>query len=149
MKILFDTNIVLDVMLGREPFAEPASQLMSLVESGKMVGLLCATTITTIHYLSTKMIGSKKAQNKIKTLMMLFEIAAVNRSVIEDALIAQFIDFEDAVIYQAACHAGAEIIVTRDPKGFKRSKLPIYNANEMLKMLQIIEKEKDLQNKTQ
>ncbi len=139
MKILFDTNIVLDVMLDREPFAEPASQLMSLVESGKIFGFLCATTVTTIHYLSTKVMGSKKAQKKIKALMMLFEIAAVNRPVIEDALVSKFTDFEDAVIYQAACHAGAEAIITRDPKGFKQSKIPIYNSYEMLNVFKLLD----------
>ncbi len=137
MKILFDTNVVLDVMIDREPFAEPASQLMTLIESGKISGLLCATTVTTIHYLSAKVMGTIKAQNQIKDLLMLFEIAAVNRSVIEDALVAKLSDFEDAVLYQAARHAGAEGIVTRDLKGFKRSKLPIYTPDEMLKGLQL------------
>ncbi len=138
MKILFDTNVVLDVMLDRKPFSEPASQLMSLVEKGKISGLLCATTITTIHYLSIKVMGQIKAQNKIKDLMILFEIAAVNRSVIEYALTSKFSDFEDAVIYQAARHAGAEVIVTRDQKGFKQSKLPVYSPHEILKVIQSI-----------
>ena len=136
MKILFDTNVVLDVMLDRDPFAEPASRLMSLVESGKISGLLGATTVTTIHYLAARVMGPVKAQSHIKDLMILFEIAAVNRSVIEDALVAKFSDFEDAVLYQAARHAGAEAIVTKDLKGFKWSVLPIYSPGEMLKALQ-------------
>lgn len=135
MKILFDTNVVLDVMLDREPFAEPAARLMSLVESRRISGFLCATTVTTIHYLSTRVIGPLKAQNQIRNLMTLFEIAAVNRSVIEDALVAKFSDFEYAVLYHAARYAGAEAIVTRDLKGFKRSELPLYNPDEMLKAL--------------
>ncbi len=139
MKILFDTNVVLDVMMNRAPFAEPASQLMSLAESGQITGLLCATTVTTIHYLSTKVLGSANAQHKIKDLTTLFEIATVNRAVIEDALDSGFTDFEDAVIYQAGRHAGAEIIVTRDPKGFKRSELPVYDSNEMLKVIQLLD----------
>lgn len=137
MKILFDTNVVLDVMLDREPFAESAGKLMSFVEKGKIAGLLCATTVTTIHYLSAKVLGSAKAQNQIKALILLFEIAAVNRTVIEDALISTFPDFEDAVLYQAARHAGAKAIVTRDLKGFKRSELPIFRPDEMLTALQL------------
>ena len=137
MKILFDTNVVLDVMLDRKPFAEPASELMSLVESRTISGLLCATTVTTIHYLSTRVLGSAKAQNQIRDLTMLFEIAAVNRAVIEDALVSRFSDFEDAVLYQAARHSGAKAIVTRDVKGFKRSELPVYSPDEMLTALQL------------
>lgn len=143
MKILFDTNVVLDVLLDREPFADPASRLMSLIEEGRISGFLCATTVTTIHYLSTKVIGQVKAQNQIKDLLVLFKIAAVNQSVIEDALAAGFSDFEDAVLYQAGSHAGAEAIVTRDLKGFRRSKLPVYNSDEMLKVFQLLNIEKD------
>lgn len=136
MKILFDTNIILDVMLDRNPFSEPACQLLSIVERGDISGIICATTVTTIHYLSTKILGNKESQNKIKDLITLFEIASVNRTVIENALKSTFSDFEDSVIYQAANHAGAEAIVTRDPKGFKQSKLPIYSPLELLKILQ-------------
>ena len=139
MNILFDTNVILDVMFDRAPFSEPASQLMSLVERGDISGMICATTVTTIYYLSTKVLGGKKARNNIKHLMTLFEIASVNRIVIEDALQSTFSDFEDAVIYHAAQHAGAEAIVTRDPKGFKQAKLSVYGPNEMLKLLQFID----------
>lgn len=137
MKILFDTNVILDVMLDRKPFAEAAGELMSLVECKKISGLLCATTVITIHYLSTRVLGSAKAQNRIRDLTMLFEIAAVNSAVIEDALVSNFSDFEDAVLYQAARHSGAKAIVTRDVKGFKRSELPVYSPGEMLTALQL------------
>ncbi len=139
MNILFDTNVILDVMLDRTPFSEPASQLLSLVERGEISGIICATTVTIIHYLSTKVLGKDTSKNQIKDLITLFEIASVNRTVIENVFKAKLNDFEDAVIYQAASHSGAEAIVTRDPKGFKNSKLPVYNPNELLKILQLIE----------
>ncbi len=139
MIILLDTNVVLDVLLDRDPFSAPASQLMSLVEKGEVVGFLCATTVTTIHYLATKVMGSTKAQNQIKNLLNLFEIAPVNRAVIRDALSSGFSDFEDAVIYQAATHAGAEAIITRNVKDFKKSELPIYDSDEILKVVQLLD----------
>jgi len=139
MKALFDTNVILDVMLDRTPFSEPASQLLSLVERGDISGIICATTVTTIHYLSTKVLGKNESQNKIKNLIILFEIASVNRTVIENAISSTFTDFEDSVIHQAAIHAGAEAIVTRDPKGFKHYRIPTYSPVELLKILQLIE----------
>ena len=139
MKILFDTNVILDVMLDRVTFSEPACQLLSTVERGEISGIICATTVTTIHYLSTKILGKNESQNKIKDLMILFEITSVNRTVIENAINARFTDFEDSVIHQAANHAGAEGIVTRDPKGFKHSTIPVYNPIELLKILQVTE----------
>jgi predicted nucleic acid-binding protein len=138
MNILFDTNVILDVMLDRTPFSEPASQLLSLVEQGEISGIICATTVTTIHYLSTKILGKNESQNQIKNLITLFGIASVNRTVIEGALNSQFSDFEDAVIYQAANHAVAEAIVTRDPKDFKQSKLPVYSPIDLLRILHAI-----------
>ena len=139
MNIVFDTNVILDVLLDRDPFSDSASQLLSLVEKGEIFGYICATTVTTIHYLTAKVLGKNESKEKIKDLITLFAIASVNRTVIEDSLKSNFSDFEDAVVYQAANHAGAEAIVTRDPKGFSQSNLPVYNPIELLKIYDLIE----------
>ena len=139
MKVLFDTNVVLDVLLDRAPFSGPASLLMSVVEKGEISGSICATTVTTIHYLASRVLGEKKARNHIKEIAALFEIAAVNRPVIQSAMDSEFGDFEDAVICYAASHVGAEVIVTRDAKGFEKSVLPVYSPSELFKILQTLE----------
>ena len=72
---------------------------------------------------------------KIKKLLTLFEVAPVNRHVLESALTLDFNDFEDAVINEAARYIGADTIVTRNQKDFKKSGLSIYSAEEMTKML--------------
>ena len=136
MKLLFDTNIILDVLLDRKPFADHASFLMSKVEQGKINGFLCATTITTIHYLLAKHLDKKQALTSINSIMALFEIASVNRVVIENALLAKFTDFEDAVLHEAARHAGVEYIITRDIQDFKKSKIPTFTPTEFLSMLE-------------
>lgn len=138
MNILFDTNVILDVMLDRTHFSEPASHLLSLVEKGNITGFICAATVTTIHYLTSKVLGNEQAQNQINNLIRLFDIAPVNRAVLEDALKSKFTDFEDTVIYQASYHISAEAIVTRDIKGFKKSEIPVYNPTEMLKIIDTI-----------
>jgi predicted nucleic acid-binding protein len=134
MNVLFDTNVILDVMLDRTPFSESASQLFSIVEQGHIKGYICATTVTTIHYLASKVLGNVNARHHIKNLIALFDITSVNRVVIEDALDAGFSDFEDSVIYQSARHTGISAIVTRDPKGFKSAGLPVYSPIEMLRL---------------
>lgn len=135
MKLLFDTNVILDVLLNREPFANEAAQLFSAVEEGMLQGMLAATTITTIFYLGTKVLGQAAAKKAITQLLSLFEVAIINRIVLEEALTLNFADFEDAVIYQAACHANTDGIVTRNVKDYKKSKLPIYNPAELLSFL--------------
>ena len=136
MKVLFDTNIVLDVLLDRKPFSEPASHLMSKVERSEINGLLCATTVTTIHYLLSKNLNKEKAISSISSIMALFEIASVNRLVIENALKSKFTDFEDSVLHESARHAGAEYIVTRNIKDFKNTKIPAFAPIEFLSMLE-------------
>ena len=135
MKILLDTNIVLDVLMDRMPFADSAVELFSKVEDGTIIGYVCATTITTVYYLASKAVGTAKAQEEIKKLLHLFEVAPVNRHVLESALVADFNDFEDAVIHEAACHVGADAIVTRNQKDFKKSRIPVYSSEEMAKIL--------------
>lgn len=61
MKVLFDTNVILYLLLDREPFSDAASYLLSKVERSEIIGYVCATTITTIHYLATKALGAEAA----------------------------------------------------------------------------------------
>ncbi len=135
MKILLDTNVVLDLLMDRMPFADSAVGLFSKVEDGTIIGYLCATTITTVYYLAAKTLGAPRAQEEIGKLLNLFEVAPVNRHVLESALTADFNDFEDAVIHEAACHVGAEAIVTRNQKDFKKSRIPVYFSDEMIKIV--------------
>ena len=64
MKTLFDTNVILDVLLDREPFSDEASFLLSKVERAEIVGFICATTVTTIYYIASKALGPKAACNR-------------------------------------------------------------------------------------
>lgn len=129
--MLFDTNIVLDVLLDREPFATTAAELFSHVERGNLPGYVYATTLTTVYYLVTKVAGANRAREEVKKLLTLFEIAPVNRAVLEAALTSHIPDFEDAIICEAARHAGAKGVVTRDPIGFKHAHFPIYSPQEL------------------
>ena len=136
MKILFDTNVILDVLLDREPFSSVAATLFSKVESGEISGYVCATTITTIHYLAHKVLGIDSAREEINKLMKLFEVAPVNRAVLTAALSSEFKDFEDAVIHESAVYTEAAGIITRDLKDFGSAKINVYSPEELLLMLE-------------
>jgi len=136
LRILFDTNVILDVLLDREPFSSTAAKLFSKVEIGEIAGYVCATTITTLHYISGKVIGADAAIEEINKLMMLFEVAPVNRAVLDAALTSGFKDFEDAVVHASGSYKEAQGIVTRDLNGFKKSKIPIYSPEELSIMLE-------------
>ena len=137
MKILFETNIVLDVLMDRLPYSDAAAELFSKVEEGTIFGYLSGTTITTVFYLAAKTVGAARAREEIKKLLSLFEVAPVNRHVLELALNRDFDDFEDAVIHEAACHVGADAIVTRNQKDYKKARIPVYSSEEMVKLLTV------------
>jgi len=142
VRVLFDTNVVLDLLLDRDPFSMPAAQLIAMVESQQITGYLCATTITTVYYLAQKAVGRKKAHQQVQELMSLFSIAAVNRPVLELAVASKFTDFEDSVLHQSALQVQAQGIVTRNVNDFKYSSIPVYSPAELLQIMHLKQTQK-------
>ncbi len=132
MRVLFDTNVLLDHLLDREPFVDAAERLLSLVDSGRIDGVICSTTATTIHYLVVKAVGVSAATEYPRKLLAIFDVACVDRETLLGAIEADFSDFEDAVLHEAACSSGAAAIVTRNGKDFAKSRLPVFDPVEML-----------------
>lgn len=132
MKILIDTNIVLDHLLDRTPFNKAAEWLFTQTELGELETYVGGTTITTIHYLIRKALNLKTANASVEKLLRLFEIAPITRSILATALNSKFTDFEDAVLHEAAIHCGAEAIITRDAKGFRHAKIRTYSPDEFI-----------------
>jgi predicted nucleic acid-binding protein len=120
-RILFDTNVVLDVLLDRQPYVEASAAAWKAVETGAAEGMLAAHAVTTIHYLVRKEMGNLKARRIVSAILRVFRVATVDTAVVQEALQLPFSDFEDAVTAAAARLAGCEFIVTRDPKGFRGS----------------------------
>lgn len=135
MRAIVDTNVVLDVLLERSPFVTAAVEVFCLVEESRIDAFICATTVTTIDYLLVKSLPKSKARNALRSLISLFEIATVNRPVIERALVSKIQDFEDAVLNEAGQMAGADFVITRNTKDFAGSTLKVCDPNEFLALL--------------
>ncbi len=141
MIALVDTNVVLDVMLAREPHLAASSAVLAAVETGCCRGLLCATTITTIHYIAEREIGRRASLERIAALMTIFDVAAVNQAVLGSALGRDMPDFEDAVMHDAAVQAGAQCIVTRNVDDFAAAEVPVYNPLQFIVAIETQEAE--------
>ena len=137
MRILFDINVVLDVLLNREAFVEKSARLMGMVESEVIEGYLCATTLTTLDYLMTKASDKETAKSGVRRLLTLFQIAEVNATVLEMALESAFDDFEDAVQYHAGIARNIDGMVTRNPKDYRSAELPVYLPGELLAVVAV------------
>ncbi|MBW7907696.1 MAG: PIN domain-containing protein [Kiritimatiellae bacterium] len=135
MKALLDTNIVLDVLLDRKPHSAESAEVFRLIELGRVEGLLCATTITTLDYLLSQSMKRSDARKLLTQLLRLFEVASVNRAVIEDALVSRMHNFEDAVLDHAAQVSGADVIVTRNSKDFIHCKSKVMDPRQFLVLM--------------
>ena len=134
MRVLFDTNVLMDVLLERQPFVDESAQVIDQVVRGAVTGLMCATTVTTIFYLTSREVGNEAAMQHIEKLTSLFEVASVTRSVLDAAMSSNSPDFEDAVLAEAAHQAGAQAIITRNLKDFAHSPVRAYTPRQWLAM---------------
>jgi predicted nucleic acid-binding protein len=130
--VIVDTNVVLDVLLERKPFVKDAVDLFRLAEESHIDAFLCATTITTIDYLLTQSLPASIARDALRKIISLFEIATVNRPVIERVLRSKIHDFEDAVLDEAGQMAGVDSVITRNTKDFAGSALKVFDPTEFL-----------------
>ncbi|MHB1017725.1 MAG: type II toxin-antitoxin system VapC family toxin [Coriobacteriia bacterium] len=138
MRILFDTNIVLDLLLAREPYDVPAARLFTLADDGLIEACVCATTVTAVDYVASKNVGTRSAQSLIRSMLDFVSIAAVDEGVIRRALDARSSDFEDAVVLEAARAVGADGVVTRDTRGFDDPLIPAWLPDELLAMIDVL-----------
>ena len=120
-RILVDTNVVLDVLLGRRPWFAASAGVWAAVEERRAEGMLACHAATTIHYLLRRELGTAKATAALAAILGVFTVAPVDDAVVREALRGAGSDFEDAVTAAAAAHASCSLIVTRNPRDFRLS----------------------------
>ncbi len=134
-RILFDTNVLLDALLNRTPYARNATDLIAFVELRLLIGLISPTSVTTCYYFVRKKYPPDVALSAVRRLCTVFEVAPIQKAVLDRALDLPFTDFEDAVIHEAARNAVADAIVTRDLGGFTAATIRIVSPTELLSIL--------------
>jgi predicted nucleic-acid-binding protein len=134
-KVLFDSDVLLDILAQRQPFIVFSAQALNTVIRKQVQGFVSGHAITNIFYILRRQIGSDATKKLIETLLQNLQIASVTDAVIHQALQSPIKDFEDAVTSAAATAAGIEIIVTRNKVDFVGSLVPAVLPEEFLKML--------------
>lgn len=132
-KIFIDTDIILDFMIAREPFAVDAARIFSLSEQNKIN--LCTTGLvfSNAYYILRKLAPHKKVIEKLTQLTKVIEIIGLSKSAVLQALSSEFSDFEDALQHYAALSEKATIIITRNIKDYKSSELAVLTPDQYLK----------------
>ena len=133
MRILFDTNIFLDVFLEREPFAEDAARLFSLCEEGAVEGMIAVTSVADVFYFVRKY--TKDAGKSYDAIGKLFDIvkpAAVSGEDVLAAYQERARDFEDCILAMCAKSMKCDYIITRNVKDFEGCKVPALTPTDFL-----------------
>ncbi len=133
MKCLIDTNIILDVLLKREPFCNSATKVLKLSMYDKFSFYVSASAVTDIYYIANQTLrDGVQVKNLIVKLLQVVSIASVSEKEIRKALMLSWKDFEDSVQYSVALLQKIDGIITRNPKDYKESKIKIWKPEEFL-----------------
>ncbi|GHV64665.1 PIN domain-containing protein [Bacteroidia bacterium] len=123
-KILLDTDVILDFLFDREPFAENAARIISLCESGKIEGYITPVIISNTYYLLRKTATHEEVIEKLRILLSIIDVLIIDKHIILQALNSSFRDFEDALQnYSAESDKSIDVIITRNVKDYKVSAL--------------------------
>jgi predicted nucleic acid-binding protein len=132
-KAFIDTDVILDFMIAREPFAMDAARIFSLSEKKEIFICTTGLVFSNAYYILRKLGPHKKVIEKLTRLARLNDIIGLNKTVVIHALESGFGDFEDALQHYAALSEKAGIIITRNTKAFKNSELAVMTPDQYLK----------------
>jgi len=138
MRVLIDSDVFLDFILEREPFADKANGIFEHLESELFEAYVCAITPTTVFYSTRKAKGLDGAFAAVRDLLVAAKTCPVDGNVLSNALGLSFSDYEDAVQCASAMAENLDAIVTRNTKDYKKSPIPVYSPIEFLEVLQKI-----------
>jgi predicted nucleic acid-binding protein len=136
MRFLFDTNVVLDVLLNREPWVAEARELWQASDDGRITGYVTASAMTDIFYVARRLADLETAHTAVRICLKAFEICPVDRQALEQAIALPGKDFEDNLQIACASIAGLDGIVTRDTKDFAKTSIPLFTAADAVAQLE-------------
>ena len=136
MRLLIDTNVILDCLFQREPYKDDAAEILKLSSANDIELFVSASAVTDIYYIARKELkDTEKARNTIIKLIGLVSIASVSSKEISNALSLEWKDFEDSVQYSVAVIQGMDMVVTRNVKDFVNPQLKVLDPKAALMIL--------------
>ncbi len=136
MIILVDTNIILDVLLKREPYMGAARMILTKCAKREVIGCIAAHSISNLFYILRKAYSQQERRWFIKNLCDIFRISDLNAEKIMRAVEnEEFTDFEDCLQAECAAAELADYIVTRNQDDYKKSRIKVIGPDEFLKLL--------------
>ncbi len=135
-RLLIDTNIVMDLLSKREKFYDEAAALFSRADKKELVLTITSLTFANTNYILTKLKSAKEAREILRKFKVLVELLNLDDKITELALSDEsFPDFEDGLQYYSAIENQIDVIITRNKKDFKNSKIPVLSTKEFLALI--------------
>ena len=133
IKVLLDTNIILDLLAKREPFYNGAARIFTLADKSKLMLFTTSLSIANTYYILSNLKSASDAREILRNFRVLVSIIGVDEKITDLSLNDHsFRDFEDAIQYYSALENNIGFIITRDSKGFKKTQIPVMTADEFL-----------------
>jgi predicted nucleic acid-binding protein len=130
--VFVDSDVILDVLIDRQPFNVDANQVFVHAEMGRINVMTSPLCVANAHYLVSKKIGNANSKSVLASVLRLITVVDMPADVVQNALASKVIDFEDALQTETAIHCGADVIVTRNIKDFRHSPIPVLTPSQFL-----------------
>ncbi len=142
MKVLLDTNVIVDVLQQREPWFLAGQKIFYAIANKQITGCITAKEAADIHFFSRKQFTGQenidaKARQIMTKLYALFELVDTLCIDCHNAIAIDNTDYEDAIMIESAVRSGIDCIITRNPDHFKVSPIPVYLPSEFVEYLNI------------
>ncbi|MBR4781741.1 MAG: PIN domain-containing protein [Lachnospiraceae bacterium] len=137
MRVLIDTNVIIDVLQNREPWCAAGKKIFLAVANKEISGCLTAKEVTDIHYISRKQFKGNynidtTCREILSRLLNLFEVLDTTSSDCKNAFAIENNDYEDAVMLSTAIRSGVDCMITRDAEHYKTPPIPVYTSEEFV-----------------
>ena len=133
--LLVDTNVILDVILKRAPWAEEGVLILDAVARGAARGFVAGHAVTTVHYIVEREVGLAAANTAVSDLLQLLTVVALDGADFQRALALGLEDYEDAVRVAAYLKIGADYLVTRNARDYRRTPVTVLSSGEVLALI--------------
>lgn len=135
MKVLIDTNVILDVLCARKDFLEDSSKVWRYCEVNKIDGYISALSVPNIVYILRKELTPEKTQEIINRIFLIFQVTDLKANDLKKAASMKSNDYEDSIQMICANRIKADFIITRNIKDFNLSKVPAIKPSELIERI--------------
>lgn len=133
--LFLDSDVILDLILKRNPFFFYVQELLRQGEDRKIRLTTSALVAANINYLLSKIIGATEARKRLKEIVRIIDVLSFEGDIVELAIDSRFADLEDAFQHFIALRNNCDAIITRNIKDYKHSTLPVFTPEQFLKTL--------------